>query len=133
MWELISSTCSPVLVFHCVSVDNTKNLRDGLSALRELSPTGRWKFLSFVDYMSSSWCITVVQSWLLCLGWNVAQCTVDGLQKCLVKDPRMIVVVRRRLVKLSVCCSNTVVPAEYLFLGLKLVRLQLYERRFLLT
>lgn len=59
--------------------------------------------------------------------------TVDGLQKCLVKDPRMIAVGRRRLVKLSVCCSNTVVPAEYLFLGLKLVRLQLYERRFLLT
>lgn len=54
--------------------------------------------------------------------------TVDGLQKCFVKDPRMIVVMRC-LVKLSVCCSNTVVPAEYLFLRLKLVRLQLYERK----
>lgn len=58
--EMTSSTYSLVLVFHCVSVDNTKNLRDGVSALREISPTGRWKSLSFIDDMSSSWCITVV-------------------------------------------------------------------------
>lgn len=58
--EMIFSTCSPVSVFYCVSVDNTKNLRGGVSALTEISPTGRWTFLPFIDYMSSSWCITVV-------------------------------------------------------------------------
>lgn len=60
--------------------------------------------------------------------------TKDGLQKCLVKAPRMTAVVRRRVAKFNVCCSNTVsislVPTspEHLFLGLKSVRLELYER-----
>lgn len=39
------------------------------------------------------------------------------------------IVVVRCLDKLSVCCSNTVVPGDYLLLRLKLVRLQPYERK----
>lgn len=60
--------------------------------------------------------------------------TVDGLQKCLLKAPRVIAVVRRCVAKFHVCCSDTgsvslvYTSPEYLFLGLKLVRLELYER-----
>lgn len=60
--------------------------------------------------------------------------TVDGLQKCLVKGPRVIAVLKRCVAKFHVCCSDTgsvslvYTSPEYLFLGLKLVRLELYER-----
>lgn len=124
---MISITCSPVLVFYRVSVDNTKNLRDGVSALAEISLTSLQMEVSVLHWLHEF--ILVHHSCLVLAVVSGMGCgTADGLQKRLVKDPRMIVVLRC-LVKLSVWCSNTVVPAQYLLLRLKVVRLQLYERK----
>lgn len=123
--EMISSICFPVLVFHCVSVDNTKI--SGMVCLHwEQYP--HWTMeVSVLPWLHEL--ILVPHGCLVLAIVSGMECgTADGLQKCPVRDPRMVVVVRCP-VKLSVCSSNTAAPAEHSFLRLKLVRLQLRERK----